>query len=40
MELFIKYPHEVQFELLKKLIQKARDTEVGRKYDFASITSL
>lgn len=39
MELFIKYPHEVQFELLKKLLQKARNTEVGKKYDFASINS-
>lgn len=37
MELFIKYPHEVQSELLKKLISKAKDTEVGRQYDFASI---
>lgn len=37
MELFIKYPEEVQFELLKKLVQKARYTEVGRKYDFAGI---
>lgn len=39
MELFLKYPHEVQFELLKKLIHKARNTEVGRQYDFASISS-
>ncbi|PAM92635.1 hypothetical protein B4N84_22170, partial [Flavobacterium sp. IR1] len=39
MELFIKYPHEVQFELLKKLISKAKNTEIGKKYDFASITS-
>ena len=39
MELFIKYPHEVQFELLKKLVQKAKDTELGRKYDFSSISS-
>ncbi|MFD2516374.1 GH3 auxin-responsive promoter family protein [Salinimicrobium flavum] len=39
MELFIKYPHEVQFELLKKLLQKAKNTEVGRKYDFAGIDS-
>lgn len=38
MELFIKYPHEVQYELLKKLIQKAKHTEVGKKYDFSSIT--
>ncbi|MDT0649738.1 GH3 auxin-responsive promoter family protein [Autumnicola edwardsiae] len=37
MELFIKYPHEVQHELLKNLISKAKNTEVGRKYDFASI---
>ena len=39
MELFIKYPHEVQNELLKKLLQKARDTEIGEQYDFASINS-
>lgn len=39
MELFIKYPHEVQFELLRKLIQKAKDTEVGKQYDFASINN-
>ncbi len=39
MELFLKYPHEVQFELLKKLLQKAKHTEVGKKYDFASISN-
>lgn len=39
MELFIKYPNEVQNELLKKLIQRAKDTEVGQQYDFASINS-
>ena len=39
MELFIKYPHEVQFELLKKLVQKAKNTDVGKKYDFASISN-
>lgn len=39
MEFFLKYPHEVQFELLKRLLQKAKNTEVGRKYDFASITT-
>ena len=39
MELFIKYPHEVQNELLKKLLQKAKDTEVGQQYDFASINT-
>ncbi|MGO3708105.1 MAG: GH3 auxin-responsive promoter family protein [Mesonia hippocampi] len=39
MELFIKYPHEVQDELLHQLLDKARDTEVGKQYDFASIKS-
>ena len=37
MELFIKYPHEVQFELLRNLVSKAKHTEVGKKYDFAGI---
>ena len=37
IELFIKYPHDVQDELLKKLLQSARNTEFGKKYDFASI---
>jgi hypothetical protein len=34
MELFMKYPHEVQDELLKKLISAARHTEFGKKYSF------
>lgn len=38
IELFIKYPHEVQSELLKKLINSAKDTEWGKKYDFKNIT--
>ena len=37
IELFMKYPHEVQDELLKKLLQSARGTEFGKKYDFTSI---
>ncbi|HEY9183896.1 MAG TPA: GH3 auxin-responsive promoter family protein [Salegentibacter sp.] len=37
MELFIKYPNEVQEELLKNLIYKAKNTEFGKKYDFSSI---
>lgn len=37
IELFIKYPHDVQEELLKKLLQTAKGTEVGKKYDFSSI---
>jgi hypothetical protein len=39
IELFIKYPHEVQDELLKNLIQSARFTEFGRQYDFSSIST-
>ncbi len=37
IELFLKYPHEVQNELLLDLVEEAKDTEIGRQYDFASI---
>src|SRR5688572_21104414 len=37
IELFMKYPHDVQDELLKKLLLTARSTEFGRLYDFSSI---
>ena len=37
MELFMKYPQEVQNELLQKLIDKAKDTEIGKKYNFNEI---
>ncbi|MDH7911735.1 GH3 auxin-responsive promoter family protein [Winogradskyella sp. SYSU M77433] len=37
IELFLKYPNEVQNELLFSLLKFAKDTEVGKKYDFASI---
>jgi len=37
MELFIKYPIEVQKELLDTLIKNAGETEVGKLYDFNSI---
>jgi len=37
--LFMKYPHEVQEELFKKLINAAKDTEWGKKYDYKSIRS-
>ncbi|HEY3429541.1 MAG TPA: GH3 auxin-responsive promoter family protein [Cyclobacteriaceae bacterium] len=37
IDLFIKYPHDVQDELLKKLLQSAKGTEFGKKYDFATI---
>jgi hypothetical protein len=39
IELFIKYPNEVQEELFKKLINSARSTEFGIRYDFGSINS-
>lgn len=37
MELFIKYPHEVQEELLFSLLKSAENTVIGKKYDFSSI---
>jgi hypothetical protein len=40
IELFMKYPHEVQAEWFKKLITTAKDTEWGRMYDFASIRTI
>ncbi len=39
IELFLKYPNEVQNELLLDLIETAKDTQIGRQYDFASIHS-
>lgn len=39
IELFIKYPHEVQEEWFKKLVNTAKDTEWGKKYDYKSIKS-
>jgi len=39
IELFIKYPNEVQEELFRKLIQTARSTEFGVQYDFNSIST-
>ncbi len=37
MELFLKYPHEVQEELLFSLIKSAEATQIGKKYDFSSV---
>lgn len=37
IELFMKYPHEVQDEIFRRLIQTAKGTEFGKKYDFGSI---
>ncbi len=39
IELFLKYPNEVQNELLFDLLTTAKDTEIGKRYDFASIDS-
>ena len=39
MELFIKYPEEVQAELLKKLLEKTKNTEYGKKYLFSEISN-
>ncbi len=37
IELFLKYPIDVQEELLKNLIQNAKNTEIGKQYGFESI---
>ena len=37
IDLFMKYPFEVQEEIFQRLIQKGRETEYGRKFNFASI---
>ncbi len=37
IDLFKKYPHEVQEEWLKKLISSAKDTEWGSKYNYATL---
>lgn len=39
IDLFKKYPHEVQQEWLKRLLSNAEDTEWGKRYDFQSINS-
>lgn len=39
IELFLKYPNEVQEELLMNLITAAKNTVLGKKYDYASINS-
>ncbi len=37
IELFLKYPAEVQEEVLQQLLEIAEDTEIGRTYDFESV---
>jgi hypothetical protein len=40
IELFTKYPHEVQAEWFRKLILAARDTDWGMEYDYKSIATV
>lgn len=40
IELFMKFPHEVQQDLLKKLLTAGRHTEFGRLFDFSSISNI
>ena len=37
IELFKKYPFEVQNEVLLHLIERAKNTEYGKKYNFQSV---
>lgn len=38
IELFMKYPHDVQDELFKRLVQDAQHTAIGKQYDFSDIS--
>jgi hypothetical protein len=40
IELFMKYPNEVQEEWFEQLISRAENTEWGKKYGYKSITNL
>src|SRR5690606_26182827 len=39
IELFMKYPHDVQEELFRKLMHEAEATEFGKTYGYSDITS-
>lgn len=39
IELFLKYPGEVQQEVMHQLLEIAEDTEIGRKHEFSSISN-
>lgn len=39
IELFLKYPEEVQDEVLHQLLSIAEETEIGKKYGFESISN-
>ena len=40
IELFLKYPNEVQREIFNKLITTAKDTEFGKEHGFSGIKNL
>lgn len=40
IELFMKYPYDVQAEWLRKLTASAKDTEWGRRYNYSAIQTL
>ncbi|MFW6019082.1 MAG: GH3 auxin-responsive promoter family protein [Bacteroidales bacterium] len=37
IELFVRYPHDVQEEWFQRLVREARYTEWGKKYDYSGI---
>jgi len=39
IELFMKYPHDVQDEWFKKLISVSKETSYGKQYEFSSISN-
>ena len=40
IELFLKYPHDVQNELLDSLIRQAQHTEYGKEYGFSRLQNV
>ncbi len=40
IDLFMKYPHNVQYETFVKLIDQAKNTEWGKKYNYNKINSI
>ncbi|MDX9906477.1 MAG: GH3 auxin-responsive promoter family protein [Bacteroidales bacterium] len=40
IDLFIKYPHDVQAEWFRRLITTAKDTEWGKAYGYSSISNV
>ena len=36
IELFLKYPGDVQYEVLQKLLDQAQNTDWGRTFDFGN----